>query len=165
MTGRRVGVRALLLVLAPILPLILSLMLPLILPMVLGITGPWAVVAPPAHGEHAVPFRYTVLGYVTGTDGRGRPGVRVELSREKTGFSYVGETDADGFYVIIARLGDESAGEPLALRANGQTVALVARFNPEDHETERGTRVDFTARRPVESPTLFAGTLKRFLAQ
>jgi hypothetical protein len=52
--------------------------------------------------------------------------VRVELSRAKTGFSYQGETGADGFSVIVARLGDESAGE---------------------------------------TPTLFAGTLKRFLAQ
>ena len=50
----------------------------------------------------------------------------------KTGFSYLGETGADGFYVIVARLGDES---------------------------------DFTGRRPVESLTLFPGTLKRFLTQ
>lgn len=44
-------------------------------------------------------------------------------------------------------------------------LTLVARFDPGDHARERGTRVDFTGRRPVESPTLFAGTLKRFLTQ
>ena len=44
-------------------------------------------------------------------------------------------------------------------------LTLVARFDPEDHTTERGTRVDFNGRRPVENPTLFAGTLKRFLEQ
>ncbi len=60
-----------------------------------------------AAAEHAVAYRYTVLGYVTDGDGRALPGVRVELSREKTGFS----------------------------------------------------------RRPLEGPTLFTGTLKRFLAQ
>ncbi|HEX4996261.1 MAG TPA: hypothetical protein VFX87_14855 [Methylomirabilota bacterium] len=115
--------------------------------------------------EHQVSYRYVVLGYVTDAGNRGRPGVRVELRREKTGFSYLGETDADGFYLIVARLGDESAGETLHLRADSQAMTLTARFDPADHATERGTRVDFTARRPVESPTAFAGTLKRYLAQ
>ena len=44
-------------------------------------------------------------------------------------------------------------------------LTLVARFDPGDHARERGTRVDFTGRRPVESLTLFPGTLKRFLTQ
>lgn len=115
--------------------------------------------------EHQVSYRYVVLGYVTDAANRGRAGVRVELRREKTGFSYLGETDADGFYLIVARLGDESAGEALRLRAEDQAMSLTARFDPADHATERGTRVDFTARRPVESRTTFAGTLKRYLAQ
>lgn len=118
-----------------------------------------------AWAEHQVSYRYVVLGYVTGADNRGRRGVRVELRREKTGFSYLGETDADGFYVIVARLGDESAGETLKVRAESQAMTLTARFDPDDHATERGTRVDFTTRRPVESPPAFAGTLKRYLAQ
>ena len=63
------------------------------------------------------------------------------------------------------RIRDESAGETLQLRAESQAMILTARFDPADHATERGTRVDFTARRPVESPTAFAATLKRFLAQ
>jgi hypothetical protein len=137
------------------------------------LAGTLAAVAAPASGpvtrearaEHQVSYRYVVLGYVTDAQKRGRPGVRVELRREKTGFSYLGETDADGFYVIIARLGDESVGETLHLRAAGQAMTLTARFDPADHTTERGTRVDFSARKPVESPTAFAGTLARFLAQ
>ncbi len=92
----------------------------------------------PAWAEHQVSYRYVVLGYVTDADNRGRRGVRVELRREKTGFSYLGETDADGFYVIVARLGDESAGETLQLRAESQAMTLTARFDPADHATERG---------------------------
>lgn len=118
-----------------------------------------------ARAEHQVSYRYIVLGYVIDAENRGRPGVRVELRREKTGFSYQGETDTNGFYVIVARLGDESAGESLHLRAEGQATTLTARFDPADHATERGTRVDFTARKPVESPTAFAVTLKRYLSQ
>ena len=119
----------------------------------------------PARAEHAVAFRYTVLGYVTDASGRARPGTRVELSREKTGFSYLGETDSQGFYLIVARLGDESVGETLALRVDTRALTVVARFDPLDHATERGTRVDFTGPRTRESPALFADTLKRFLAQ
>jgi hypothetical protein len=118
-----------------------------------------------ARAEHQVSYRYVVLGYVTDAENRGRRGVRVELRREKTGFSYLGETDTDGFYMIVARLGNESAGESLHLRAEGQAMTLTARFDPTDHATERGTRVDFTARQPVESPTAFAVTLRRYLAQ
>jgi len=124
-----------------------------------------APVVDEARAEHQISYRYVVLGYVTDAQNRARPGVRVELRRERTGFSYLGETDSDGFYVIVARLGDESAGESLHLRAEGQAMTLTARFDPADHATERGTRVDFTARRPVESPTAFAGTLKRYLGQ
>jgi hypothetical protein len=129
-----------------------------------GPLGPGPL-ARPAGAEHQVSYRYTVLGYVTDAENRGRRGVRVELQREKTGFSYLGETDREGFYLIVARLGDESAGETLRLRAESQAVTLTARFDPADHDTERGTRVDFTARRPIESPTAFAVTLKRYLAQ
>jgi len=126
--------------------------------------GPGRIVGHAA-AEHEVSYRYVVLGYVTDAQNRGRPGVRVELRREKTGFSYLGETDAEGFYLIVARLGDESLGEALQLRAANQAMTLTARFDPADHATERGTRVDFTARQPIESPTAFTVTLKRYLTQ
>jgi len=125
-----------------------------------------ALPAPPvATAEHEVAYRYTVLGYVTDGNSRARRGVRVELVRDKTGFSYLGETDAEGFYVIIARLGDENEGETLSLRAESLTVSVTARFDPVDHATERGTRVDFTGRLALQNSTAFALTLKRFLAQ
>jgi hypothetical protein len=113
--------------------------------------------------EHEVHYRYTVLGYVKDSAGTARSGVEVELVREKTGFSYLGETDRAGLYVIVARLGDESAGERLRLRAASQPVTIIARFDPNDHQRERGTRVDFLGPKPVESPAAFAATLKQFL--
>jgi hypothetical protein len=119
----------------------------------------------PATAEHEVYYRYTVLGYVSGAGGVRQPGVQVELVREKTGFSYLAETDQTGLYVIVARLGDESAGEKLRLRAAGRAMTIVARFDPGNHIRERGTRVDFGAGLPVETPTMFAATLKRFLSQ
>ncbi|HEV8438207.1 MAG TPA: hypothetical protein VGT40_08950 [Methylomirabilota bacterium] len=115
--------------------------------------------------EHEVYYRYTVLGYVKAADGKLRTGVEVELVREKTGFSYLGETDGSGLYVIVARLGDESAGEKLRLRAGGFPMTITARFDPADHVRERGTRVDFTGTKPVETPAAFPATLQRFLAR
>jgi len=122
------------------------------------------LIAPDASiAEHEVYYRYTVLGYVKDAAGRLRPGVGVELVREKTGFSYLGETDGTG--LIVARLGDESMGESLRVRVAGQSVTITARFDPADHMKERGTRVDFTGGKPVETSPAFAATLRRFLAQ
>ncbi len=119
-----------------------------------------AVLAPPvATAEHDVAYRYTVLGYVTDGESRARPGVRVELVRDKTGFSYLGETDT------VARLGDESVGESFSLRADSLVLSVRAHFDPTDHATERGTRVDFTGLRALQNSTAFAPTLKRFLSQ
>jgi len=122
-------------------------------------------VAGAALAEHEVYYRYTVLGYVKDAKGKPRPGVQVEVVRAKTGFSYLGESDAAGLYVIVARLGDESAGETLRIKAAKQTALITARFDPKDHGRERGTRVDFLGARSVETPVAFAATLKRFLNQ
>ncbi len=119
--------------------------------------------ADPAWAEHAIHYRYTVLGYVKDAAGAARPRVQVELVREKTGFSYLGETDTTGLYVIVARLGDESLGERLRLRVQNQPVSIIARFNPSDHGQERGTRVDFLGAQSVEMPAAFATTLRHFL--
>ena len=124
------------------------------------------LVAPyPSLAEHTIYYRYTVLGYVKQAGGTARSRILVELVREKTGLSYLGKTDETGLYVIVARLGDESVGETLRLRAAGQTVTVTARFDPVDHGRERGTRVDFIGRDYVEKPTAFTPTLQHFLAQ
>ena len=118
-----------------------------------------------ALAEHDVPYRFTVLGYLKDAQGNPRAGVPVEITRVKTGFSYLGETDKDGLYVIVTRLADESLGERLDLRVDGQAAVVVAHFDPADRAKERGTRIDFLGGKVVERPTWFTATLKRFLAQ
>lgn len=118
-----------------------------------------------AAAEHEVFYRYVVLGYVKDVKGSPRPGVKVEVIRERTGFSYLGETDVQGFYIIVARLGDESAGESLTVKAGRLTATITARFDPKNHTEHRGTRLDFVGAKPVERPAWFASTLKRFLTQ
>jgi len=123
------------------------------------------LVTTPALAEHEPQYRYTVLGYVRDAAGKPRQGVGLEVVRQKTGFAYVGETDASGLYVIVTRLGDENRSERLLVRAGPASLMIAARFDPADHSTERGTQVDFTGSRAAERPDLFATTLKRFLAK
>ena len=117
----------------------------------------------PAAGEHEIWYRYTVLGYVTDAGGQPRAGTRVELVRDRTRLAYVSETDGDGLYVVIARLGDESAGETLTLRVGDATTRLTARFDPTNHTDERGTRVDVEGARAVERAAAFRSTLANFI--
>jgi hypothetical protein len=125
----------------------------------LVVTLAWIATAARADAEHEVYYRYTVLGYVKDAGGQPLVGARLELIREKTGFAYAGETDATGFYLIIARLGDESVGEPLTLWIEGTRTRLVARFEPVNHTNERGTRVDVAGTTVVERRASFASTL------
>jgi uncharacterized protein YeaO (DUF488 family) len=123
------------------------------------------LIAAPALAEHEPQYRYTVLGYVKDAGGKPRKSVGLEVTRQKTGLAYNGETDASGFYVIVTRLADESRGERLLVRAGPANLSITARFEPADHVTERGTRVDFTGTRATERPELFAATLKEFVSK
>ena len=119
--------------------------------------------ATPARAEHELYYRYTVLGYVKDATGKPRSNQTVELIRDKTGFSYLAQTDADGLFVLVARLGDESAGEALTLRQGTLSTRLTARFERANHTDERGTRVDLEGGHVVERPAWFRSTLANFL--
>jgi len=122
-----------------------------------------AVVAAPAVAEHEIFYRYTVLGYVKDAAGKPSPGQTLELIRDKTGVSYLGQTDESGLFVIVARLGDESAGESLTLRLGTTRQRLIARFDAANHTDERGTRVDLEGARVIERPAWFRSTLATLL--
>ena len=113
--------------------------------------------------EHEVYYRYTLLGYVK--DARGRPvtGQEITIVRDKTGFSYLGETDANGLYVVVIRVGDESLGERLTVRAAKLTTRVVVRFESANRTEERGTRLDIEGARFVERSAWFPSTLALYL--
>ena len=119
--------------------------------------------ARPAAAEHEVYFRYVVLGYVQDGQGAPLPARTVELVRDRTGLAYRGQTDAQGFFVLVARLGDESAGEMLTLHIGDRHTPIAARFDPGNHVDERGTRVDLMGGRFEERAAWFRSTLARFL--
>ena len=122
-----------------------------------------AFLATPVSAEHTVYYRYVVLGFVKDAQGKFLPGREVEVVRNKTGLAYSARTDDQGLFVIIVRLGDESAGEALTLRVGQATTTLTARFDPANHVSDRGTRVDLDGPRFVERTAAFQPTLARFV--
>ena len=113
--------------------------------------------------EHTVYYRYVVLGFVKDAQGKFLPGREVEVVRNKTGLVYSARTDDQGLFVIVVRLGDESAGETLTVRVGPATTTLTARFDPANHVSDRGTRVDLDGPRFVERTAAFQPTLARFV--
>ena len=118
-----------------------------------------------ADAEHEVYYRYTVLGYVKDARGRPIPKREVMIIRDKTGFSYLGETDARGLYVVVLRLGDESRGESLTARAGAATTRIDVRFEPTNRTEERGTRLDLDGANFVERSAWFPSTLTLYLGE
>ena len=121
------------------------------------------VAASPVVAEHTVYFRYVVLGFVKDTAGKLMPGRPVDVVRDKTGLVYHGETDDEGFFVVVVRLGDESAGETLTVRSGTVATKIAARFDPTNHTDHRGTRIDLEGAKFVERTSAFRPTLVRFL--
>jgi len=117
------------------------------------------VLAAPATAEHEVYYRFSVLGYVKDAQDKPIANAKVEVVRDKTGFSYLGETDAEGFYFVRTRLGDESRGETLIVRQGTTVRRITVAFDPANQTDERGTRVDFEGARTVERAAWFRSTL------
>src|SRR5262245_9335810 len=113
----------------------------------------------PAMATHEVYYRYVVLGYVKDAGGRALVGRELLLTRDKTGYGYPGATDEQGFFIIVAQLGDESAGEPLTLTLGQAVTRLRATFDPTNHRDDRGTRIDVEGVKFVERSALFRATL------
>jgi hypothetical protein len=116
-----------------------------------------------AGAEHEVYYRYVVLGYLKDAQGHPLSGRTVELVRDKTGFAYRTQSDQQGLFLLVARLGDESAGETLTLRVGAASARVVARFDPRNHADDRGTRFDLEGARFVERAASFRPTLARVL--
>jgi hypothetical protein len=119
--------------------------------------------AGPTGAEHEIYYRYTMLGYVKDAKGHALAGREITIVRDKTGFSYLGETDAKGLYVVVLRLGDESRGEHLTVRAGAASTQVVVRFDVSNRTEERGTRVDLEGGRFVERSSWFPSTLTLYL--
>lgn len=96
-----------------------------------------------AAATHLVDQRFTVWGQVTDADGKPVPDKRVAIIVAE-GYSIERvSTNADGWYRKVLAVSDKDRGKVFDVRLGERKVQVTVEFDPEDHETERGERVDF----------------------
>lgn len=117
----------------------------------------------PTEATHEVDHRYLVLGYVRDAKDRAVAGTPVRVVREKTGLAYTGETDPEGFYLVVVHLHDEDLGDRLLVRVGTASLRVEARFEPGSARDPRGTRVDFRGASAREWAAAFPSTVERYL--
>lgn len=95
------------------------------------------------HATHEADHRFTVEGFVCGTDGKGSPNVEVLVKDTRISYGQTVTTDGDGFYKATFHLHNDNLGDPLLVEARGEQQSHKVRFDPEDLESERKIEVNF----------------------
>lgn len=100
-----------------------------------------------AGATHEVHHRYTVLGEVLFEDGTPLANETIHLTVKNGTPMGTINTDEKGRYRLVLHVHDKDVNKvfDMAVRNVRQTVRLE--FNPEDHETERTQRLDFTIKK------------------
>ncbi|WP_447977739.1 carboxypeptidase-like regulatory domain-containing protein [Candidatus Nitrospira bockiana] len=93
--------------------------------------------------EHEVDHRFTVEGYVCGSDSQPISGVEVMVKDTRTSNGKIGYTDSDGYYSISLHLHNDNQGDPIVVTAGDREQRLTAKFDPKDLKTERKVAVTF----------------------
>jgi hypothetical protein len=92
---------------------------------------------------HEADHRFTVEGYVCGTDGKGVADTEVLVKDTRLSYGQVVKTDGNGYYKATFHLHNNNLGDPLLIEARGEQQNHKVQFDPEDLETERKARVNF----------------------
>jgi hypothetical protein len=95
------------------------------------------------YATHEADHRFTVEGFVCGTDGKGSPNVEVLVKDTRISYGQTVTTDGDGFYTARFHLHNNNLGDPLLVEARGEQQNHKVQFDPEDLETERKIQVNF----------------------
>lgn len=108
----------------------------------LGIIGPlaWPSIS---LASHAADHRFTVEGFVCGSDGKGRAGVDVLVKDTRITYGQTVQTDGDGYYKVTLHLHNDNVGDPLLVEVGGEQQNHKIQFDPNDLETERKLWVSF----------------------
>jgi hypothetical protein len=103
---------------------------------------------------HEADHRFTVEGFVCGTDGKGTANTDVLVKDTKASYGQVVKTDGDGYYRATFHLHNENLGDPLLVEAKGEQQNHKVQFDPKDLESERKIQVHFgtSCVRDVSSP-------------
>ena len=113
--------------------------------LILTAAGAGALFSFPAivYATHEADHRFTVEGFVCGTDGKGSPNVEVLVKDTRLSYGQTVTTDGDGFYKATFHLHNNNLGDPLLVEAKGERQNHKVQFDPEDLESERKIAVNF----------------------
>lgn len=101
---------------------------------------------------HEADHRFTVEGYICGSDGKGVADTEVIVKDTKLSYGQAVKTDGDGYYRAIFHLHDNNLGDPLLVEAKGEQQNHRVQFDPEDRESERKILVNFGSGCDTSSP-------------
>ena len=113
--------------------------------LVAATAGLFALVSTPAvlFATHEADHRFTVEGFVCGTDGKGAPDVAVLVKDTRISYGQTVTTDGDGYYKATFHLHNDNLGDPLFVEARGEQQNHKVQFDPKDLEAERRIQVNF----------------------
>jgi len=92
---------------------------------------------------HEADHRFTVEGFVCGTDGKMSTNIDVLVKDTKIPYGQIVKTDGDGYYKAAFHLHNDNLGDPLLIEANGEQQQQKVSFDPKDLEAERKIQVNF----------------------
>src|SRR5215510_10564663 len=94
---------------------------------------------------HEADHRFTVEGFVCGSDGKGIANTDVLVKDTKISYGQIVKTDGDGFYQAKFHLHNDNLGDPLLVEAKGEQQNHKVEFDPKDLESERKVQIHFGA--------------------
>ena len=100
-----------------------------------------------ARATHEVHHRYTIWGDVMFEDGTPLAKETIHLTvKDGTPMGTL-ETDEEGKYRLVLHVHDPDVNKVFDMRVRDVKKKVRLEFDPKDHETERGQRVDFTVKK------------------
>jgi hypothetical protein len=102
------------------------------------------LIVTPALATHEVEHRYVVLGEVLFEDGSPAVDETIELKVGNGVSLGTVTTNEQGRYRVLLHVHDTDVGKAFDMTVGEAKKKVTIEFDPTDHETERGKRVDFT---------------------
>ena len=94
---------------------------------------------------HEADHRFTVEGFVCGSDAKGIANTDVLVKDTKISYGQIVKTDGDGYYKATFHLHNDNLGDPLLVEAKGEQQNHKVQFDPKDLESERKVQIHFGA--------------------
>lgn len=86
---------------------------------------------------HEVDHRFTVEGWVCGSDGRGVERAEVSVKDTRADVAGTGTTDGHGYFKVLLHLHNENQDDPLSVQSGEYESTGRVELDPHDSKTER----------------------------